>query len=546
VPDTIQGIIAARMDRVEESLKRIMQVASVIGREFAYRILATITGMREDLKGCLVNLQGLEFIYEKQLFPELEYIFKHALTQEVAYNSLLHNRRKEIHEKIGRAIEQIYAERLEEFYELLAYHYVRSDNRVKAVEYLDLANQKAIRASAMEDAKAFFDKAMELLDTLPDTEENRERRISLVENQHHVFFFLLKLNEYQEILSRYEPMAAGIRDRGLQGAFYARIGYWEALFGRLDQAIRTGTTAVDLCEAAGYPEETGFAYFSLTSSYFWRGDYERVLDLKERALRMTERAFHLRNYARPLLMASLACSELGRSHEAIEFGQKALGVAREFADNSLISWSAWTISLGHTCKRDLERAIEYGELSSATAHTPGEKVIAQGPLAWAWCHAGKPTKGIEVLVGLVAVEQAVGFVPALLTHTHFLAEGHWLADEFDKAKETAQQLLELAERCNARGYVGKARRLLAEVARKTSPDEADSHFDQAISIFREIKAENELALTYAGYGRLHKLQRNTPQARQYLTQALEIFERLGTRIEPDKVREELGGLLEDG
>ena len=89
VPDTIQGIIAARMDRLDESLKRIMQVASVIGREFAYRILATITGMREDLKGSLLNLQGLEYIYEKQLFPELEYIFKHALTQEVAYNSLL-------------------------------------------------------------------------------------------------------------------------------------------------------------------------------------------------------------------------------------------------------------------------------------------------------------------------------------------------------------------------------------------------------------------------------------------------------------------------
>ena len=136
VPDTIQGIIAARMDRIEDNLKRIMQVASVIGREFAYRILQSITGMSEDLKASLLNLQGLEFIYEKQLFPELEYIFKHALTQEVAYNSLLLKRRKEIHEKIGQAIEELYSERLEEYYELLAYHYVRSDNKEKAVEYL--------------------------------------------------------------------------------------------------------------------------------------------------------------------------------------------------------------------------------------------------------------------------------------------------------------------------------------------------------------------------------------------------------------------------
>jgi class 3 adenylate cyclase len=127
VPETIQGIIAARMDRIEDSLKRIMQVASVIGREFAYRILQTIMGMREELKSSLINLQGLELIYEKSLFPELEYIFKHALTREVAYNSLLQKRRKEIHEKIGGAIEALYPGRLEEYYELLAYHYMKSD-----------------------------------------------------------------------------------------------------------------------------------------------------------------------------------------------------------------------------------------------------------------------------------------------------------------------------------------------------------------------------------------------------------------------------------
>ncbi|MHC4459177.1 MAG: adenylate/guanylate cyclase domain-containing protein, partial [Planctomycetota bacterium] len=132
VPDTIQGIIAARMDRLEENLKRTMQVASVVGRDFAFRILQTITGMRQELKSYLLNLQGLEFIYEKSLFPELEYVFKHALTQEVAYNSLLQKRRTEIHEKIGRAIEELWPDRLEEFYEMLAHHYSKSENAEKA------------------------------------------------------------------------------------------------------------------------------------------------------------------------------------------------------------------------------------------------------------------------------------------------------------------------------------------------------------------------------------------------------------------------------
>ena len=132
VPDTLQGIIASRIDRVEENLKRVMQMASVIGREFAFRILESIMGMREGLKSSLLNLQGLEFISEKQLFPELEYIFKHALTQEVAYNSLLQKRKKEIHEKVAQSIEALYPDRIEEYYELLAYHYQRSDNAEKA------------------------------------------------------------------------------------------------------------------------------------------------------------------------------------------------------------------------------------------------------------------------------------------------------------------------------------------------------------------------------------------------------------------------------
>jgi len=145
IPDTIQGIIAARMDRLEENLKRTIQVASVIGRDFAFRILQTITGMREELKSYLLNLQRLEFIYEKSFFPELEYVFKHALTQEVAYNSLLQKRRADIHEKIGQAIENLYPERLEEFCEMLAYHYSKSDKLEKAYQYLKLSGTKAAK-----------------------------------------------------------------------------------------------------------------------------------------------------------------------------------------------------------------------------------------------------------------------------------------------------------------------------------------------------------------------------------------------------------------
>ncbi len=296
VPDTIQGIIAARMDRLQDTLKRVMQVASVIGREFAFRILRTITGMREELKSHLLNLQGLEFISEKQLFPELEYIFKHALTQEVAYNSLLHKRRKEIHEKIGRAIEEIYPDRLEEYYELLAYHYMRSDNTEKALEYLDRANQKAAKVSAMEEAKAYFDKAMELLDSLPETELNQRRRISLLEKQWSVFMLLFKYPEYYDLLTRYEPVALRSDSQELLGMFYARMAMCEFWFGDFDQAIQRGTKAVELCEASGNSEGAGFACLAMQWCHIYKCEFDQVFALNENILRMTDRQFSHRQY----------------------------------------------------------------------------------------------------------------------------------------------------------------------------------------------------------------------------------------------------------
>ena len=181
VPDTIQGIIAARMDRLEDNLKRTMQVASVIGRDFAFRILQAITGMREELKSYLLNLQGLEFIYEKALFPELEYIFKHALTQEVAYNSLLQRRRKDIHERIGQAIEEIYADRLGEFYGMLAYHYSKAENLEKAVRYGEYAASRAVSVYAYSEAVGILEETIRVQKSLDpeDKEKQCDLHISL-------------------------------------------------------------------------------------------------------------------------------------------------------------------------------------------------------------------------------------------------------------------------------------------------------------------------------------------------------------------------------
>ena len=126
-----------------------------------------------------------------------------------------------------------------------------------------------------------------------------------------------------------------------------------------------------------------------------------------------------------------------------------------------------------------------------------------------------------------------GVIPTMCT----LGGGYWLAGKDDKARQTLEEGLEMADRCGTRYYLGWAQRLLGEISMKAKPAQAVAHFEKSIAIFREIKAENELALAFAGYGRCHKLKGQITQAREYLTKALEIFESLGTLLEPDKVRE---------
>ncbi|NIS71860.1 MAG: tetratricopeptide repeat protein [Proteobacteria bacterium] len=537
----------ARVDSLPEGIKSLLQTASVVGREFSYDLIMRVTGLTEKvLLSQLSVLKDSELLYERGIYPQSTYLFKHALTQEVTYNSLLLKRRKEIHEEIGEAIEALYPDRLEEHYELLACHYASSANTDKAVQYLDSANQKSGRVHAMGEAKAYFEEAMELLDALPETEENRWRRISLLVNQGMVFFLLFKSPEYYDLLTRYEPMARGLGNPELLGAFYARLGHCEFSFGNYDQAIQTLTKAAELAEASGNVEEAGYAYVFWEFSHFDRGDFERVLALKEDVLRTMEQRFNLRFHTYALSVASRAYACLGRWDEAVEEAQKALSVAEEFSDNSLISFVAWNLSIAYTWKGELARAVEYGELAVQKAPTHADTAWAQRSLGWALCRAGDTTRGIELLTTVLAIFRAGRFITGEIPLTCFLGEGYWLAGEGEKARQTLEEGLEMAERYGVRYNAGFAHRLLGESVLKTNPTQAAFHFDKSIAIFREIKAENELAMAYAGYGRLQKQQGEIAQAREYLTKALEIFERLGTLIQPDKVKEELAELPEEG
>ena len=163
VPDTIHGVLASRIDRLEDEPKRTLQLASVIGREFTQRLLDRIADIRGSTSEALRVLQGIELIYEKTLHPELAYMFKHALTHEVAYGSLLAEQRRVLHRSVGDAIEELYADRLAENFAVLGYHFGRAEDWPKAADYFEKATDHAAASFAAHDAIELCDQAIEAL-----------------------------------------------------------------------------------------------------------------------------------------------------------------------------------------------------------------------------------------------------------------------------------------------------------------------------------------------------------------------------------------------
>jgi tetratricopeptide (TPR) repeat protein len=369
---------------------------------------------------------------------------------------------------------------------------VRSDNKDKAVNYLVLANQKAGKLNAMEEAKAYFEEAMKLLDTLPESKVNQERRISLLVNQWLVFTLLFQTPEYYDLLTRYEHTAIDLGNPGLLGAFYAGMGQCQWWLGNYDQAIQTSTKAAELCETEGDSQYAGLAYNYLQWTYLCKGDFDQVFTFKEKTLRTLEQRFNLRLYVWALVSASWAYASLHRFEEAAEEGKEGLRVAEEFSDSSLISFAAWVISVVYILKGELGQAIEYGELAVQRAPTPADKMWTQGILATAWCRAGKPHRGVEVLAQTVSVQKAGSFRFGAVGFAVMLGEGYFLAGEYDKATRALQEGLLLAERSGMEHWMGLAHLLLGQMALKTDSVQAAHHFEQGIALFRKTKAHPSL------------------------------------------------------
>ena len=516
VPDTIQGIIASRLDRLEENLKRITQVASVIGREFAFRILERITGMRGDLKASLTNLQGLELIYEKQLFPELEYIFKHALTQEVAYNSLLVKRRKEIHDRIGQAMERIYEDRLEEFYEMLAYHYSSGDNLDKAYRYLKLSGDKAARNWANWEAIRFYGEAIQMLDSRPETEETKREKLDMCLSMYNPMVLLGFPEGSHETLQEAERLSRELEDARSLAYIYGRLGNYLTLTGRLTLGTEYSEKAFEEAEKIGSIELIAPAAADVCTAQFHAGDYSRVVDVAARVLRLLEE-YHRerdrfgRNYAVYSLLSGWCGTGLGFLGD-FEEGRAILENGRRNALEIDDKFGMGILACFHANFSYFE-----GDANSTVNHAQqaSECFLETAGLWWrGWAYASLGAGYYLLGEHQMARDHAENGVRALREVSvsillplciYFLALIHEDLGDMSSAKDRAEEALHLSQQFQTKDWEPLAWMVLGRMEGETEPariDLAAEHIRKGISIAEGSKARAFVAQGYLFLGEL--------------------------------------------
>src|SRR3989454_11431139 len=245
-------MLAARIDRLPPEDKRLLQVTSVVGKDVPFALLQAIAELQDEaLRRGLESLQAAEFLYETGLYPDLEYTFKHALTHEVTYGGLLQARRRELHARIVGAIETLHRDRLGEQIERLAHHALRGEVREKAGHYLRQAGLKAAARSALPDARAWFEQALGALEALPESQSTLEQAFEIRLELRSVLHLLGESRRALERLREAETVAERLHDDRRRGRAYAFMTPAHAHFGELDEALASGTRALEIAGVRG-------------------------------------------------------------------------------------------------------------------------------------------------------------------------------------------------------------------------------------------------------------------------------------------------------
>ena len=408
VPATVQAVLATRIDRLPPGDKALLQVASVLGKDVSFVLLQVIAGdAEEELRAALSRLQAAEFLYETRLFPDLEYTFKHALTHEVTYGSLVHERRRALHAAIVDAIERLHAGRLDEHVERLAHHALRGELREEAVHYLRQAAAKAAARSAPQEALSWLEQALSVLKALPQRQSTLEKAFEIRLELRPVLFQLGEPRRALECLREAESIAERLNDDHQRGRVWAFVTNSQNILGELEEAIVTGTRALEIAGRLGDLRLRILTTSYLEQTHYFRGDYERVVELASDNLAMLP-ANSINDYFglpapasvfyRIWLVESLA--QLGRFAEAAVHEADMIRLAEPTHHAFTVGLAYYASATLHLPGGEWAKARSSIEHAIAVARTGNIAILLPGAVASsAWALARRGKRGAEPTPG---------------------------------------------------------------------------------------------------------------------------------------------------
>jgi class 3 adenylate cyclase/tetratricopeptide (TPR) repeat protein len=547
IPESVHALLAARIDRLAPEHKRVLQAASVVGTDVPFVLLHAIADEPEgELRASMAQLVAAEFLYETRLFPELEFTFKHALTHEVTYGGLLHERRRPLHARVVEAIEGAYPDRLDEQVERLAHHAARGELWPKAFGYLRQAGVKAYMRSSSREAVALFEQALMALTHLDETRETIEQAIDVRFDIRNALQPLGDLGRIIGYLKEADGLAVRLDDERRLGWVASYLTEHYRMLGEPDLAAEAGRRALDIGERLGDLAMQVVTRLPLGLLYRALGDYRRAMDfLGWNTAHLTGDLVHERFglfglasvFSRAFSVLCLA--ELGQFPEGLVIGEESIRLA-EAADQPFSRVYAYLgVGALHLRQGDFPRAIPTLEQSVAVArstHIPVGFVYAGSLLGYGLTLVGRVGDGLPLLEEAVDQSATMKLVAGHSVAVAYLGEAYLLSGRVADAAAAAELALELALHHGERGNEAYARRLAAEVAAaRDDLPAAAARYQESLALADELGMRPFLAHCHRGLARVLRRLGQEPAAGSHRETAGSLFRDMAMHYWTDRL-----------
>jgi tetratricopeptide (TPR) repeat protein len=501
--------------------KRLLHAAAVVGKDVPRAILRLIANLEEDdFHSALAHLQDAEFVYEARLFPDLEYTFKHALTHEVAYGSLLAEQRRTLHRRIVDLIERLYSDRLDEHIEQLAHHANKGELWEKAVHYLRQAGTKAEARSGLQDSLEWFKQALAAVRRLPESRSMLEQAIEICLELRLVTVQLAESRQVLEFLREAEILADRLNDDHRRGQVRAFMINVQAMSGDLDEACASGSRGLALAQALGDSELRGHITSDLGMTHYFRCEYTRALELL---------ADHGRAPVQDFAFSIMSLAELGRFAEAAEYEIEVIRLAELYrhARAHVIGFAHRAATTLRLRKGDWAKAralIERWVGLVRSGNLALQRPTAIASSSWVLAQLGEASQALNSLEeGEQAIlsQVASGVVVNQGFAYHCLGRACLLLGRMDEARRLADRAVESST--SQPGFAAHALHLLGDIAATAGVEDAEGLYRQALALAEPRGMRPLVAHCHLGLGKMHHRMGNPRQAKEHLAIATTMY-----------------------